>query len=281
MELSMHEHYLTVNGLRLRVLEWGDPAAPPMVLLHGFSSTAIVWQNVAEALESRFHLVAIDQRGHGLSDWDPAGHYAIDDFVADAHAVAQALHLAPFVLVGHSMGGSIAYTYAAVHPEDVTRLVIEDAAPRPADDPRPPMGPLAENPVFADREAVAASVREANPHMAQAALERRVDVYYTEQDNGTWRFRADVAGVRTALAKRVGYEWLWANLRKIQCPILLIRAGQEPAAISPQAVAQLEAANPRLRIVTVPDAGHNVHFAHFAEFMPLFEPFVSSPAAVG
>src|SRR5690348_4879782 len=100
----MNERFLTVNGLRLRVLEWGAPDLPRIFLLHGFSSTAVVWTNVAEALCDRYHLVALDQRGHGASEWDPHGRYSIDDFAADAHEVSQQLGLAPFVLLGHSMG---------------------------------------------------------------------------------------------------------------------------------------------------------------------------------
>lgn len=275
----MKETFTTVNGLRLRYLEWGAPSAPPILLLHGFSSTALAWRNVGEALAERYHVVALDQRGHGASAWDTQGRYTIDDFVADARAVSQELHLAPFVLIGHSMGGSIAYTYAAVHPEDVSRLVIEDSAPRPADDPRPPMQPM-QAPVFASREEVAASVREANPHMTQDALEQRVDVYYVQRPDGTWGFRADVAGVRGALARQPGYEKLWQHVRNIACPTLVIRAGQEPAGISAKTVDLLKEANPRIEVVTVPDAGHNIHFAHFGEFMPLLEQFLAEPVTV-
>ena len=275
----MQESFTTINGLRLRYLEWGDASAPPILLLHGFSSTALAWRNVGEALASRYHVVALDQRGHGASQWDAQGRYTIDDFVADARALSQELRLGQFVLIGHSMGGSIAYTYAAVHPEDVSRLVIEDAAPRPADDPRPPMQPM-EAPVFASRDAVAASVREANPHMAPDVVEQRVDVYYVQRADGTWGYRADVAGVRGALARTQNYEKLWQRVRDIQCPTLVIRAGLEPPGISPRTVDLLKEANPRVQVVTVADAAHNIHFAHFGEFMPLLEQFLAQPAAV-
>jgi pimeloyl-ACP methyl ester carboxylesterase len=275
----MREAFLSINGLRLRYLEWGDAGAPTILLLHGFSSTAQAWQKVGEALASRYRVVALDQRGHGASDWDSQGRYTIVDFVADAREVAQQLKLAPFVLVGHSMGGAIAYTYAAVHPQDVKRLVIEDSAPRPADDPRPPMQPM-QAPVFATRADVAASVREANPRMSDEVVEQRVDVYYTKRTDGTWGYRADVAGVRAALASQPRNEKLWQHVRSIQCPTLVIRAGQEPPGITEVTVKLLTEANPRLDVVTVADAGHNIHFAHFDEFMPLLEQFLAEPAGV-
>jgi pimeloyl-ACP methyl ester carboxylesterase len=275
----MKESFTTVNGLRLRYLEWGEASAPPILLLHGFSSTALAWSAVGEALAGRYHVVALDQRGHGVSDWDPRRRYTIDDFVADARALSQELRLAPFVLVGHSMGGSIAYTYAAMYPDDVSRLVIEDSAPRPANDPRPRMQPM-QAPVFASRDEVAASVREANPHMSSEAVERRVDTYYLQRDDGTWGYRADVAGVRGALASQPGYEKLWQHVRNIQCPTLVMRAGHEPPGITQETVELLKEANPRIEVVTVPDAAHNIHFAHFEAFMPLLEQFLAAPAPV-
>jgi pimeloyl-ACP methyl ester carboxylesterase len=276
----MKESFTRVgDGPRLRYLEWGEDSAPPILLLHGFSSTALAWSQVGEALAGRYHVVALDQRGHGASDWDAQHRYTIDDFVADARAVSQELRLAPFVLVGHSMGGSIAYTYASVFPDDVSRLVIEDSAPRPANDSRPPMQPM-QAPVFASRDEVAASVREANPHMSPGAVERRVDVYYVMRPDGTWGYRADVAGVRGALASQPGYAKLWQHVGNIRCPTLVIRAGQEPPGITPETVGLLKEANPRIEVVTVADAAHNIHFAHFEEFMPLLEQFLAQPTAV-
>jgi pimeloyl-ACP methyl ester carboxylesterase len=63
-------------------------------------------------------------------------------------------------------------------------------------------------------------------------------------------------------------------VRNIQCPTLVIRAGQEPAAITEKTIELLRRANPRIDVVTVPEAGHNIHFAHFESFMPLFERFL-------
>jgi len=277
----VNEHMVTINGLRLRYLEWGETNAPPILLLHGFSSTAMAWRGVGEALAPKYHVVALDQRGHGASDWDAQGRYTIGDFVSDARALSQQLHLAPFVLVGHSMGGSIAYAYASTYPADVTRLVIEDSAPRPANDPRPPMQRM-QAPVFASRVEVAASVREALPLMREESVQERVDVYYVERSDGTWGFRADVEGVRNALvgSSERGYETMWRHVQNIQCPTLVIRAGQEPPGISPETVELLKTTNSRIEVVTVPEAGHNIHFAHFEAFMALLQPFLGQPTPV-
>jgi pimeloyl-ACP methyl ester carboxylesterase len=275
----VNEQVVSLNGLRFRYLEWGDKDGPAILLLHGFSSNATAWRAVGEALAGSYRVVALDQRGHGASDWDAQGRYTIPDFVSDARALTQQLQLAPFILVGHSMGGSISYTYASTYPQDVSRLVIEDAAPRPANDPRPPLQPMPA-PVFASRDEVAASVREALPLMREASVQERVDIYYVERSDGTWGFRADVEGVRKALSSQRGYETLWGHVKNIQCPTLVIRAGQEPPGISPETVELLTATNPRVEVATVADAGHNIHFAHFDEFMVLLRQFLAQPAPV-
>lgn len=178
------------------------------------------------------------------------------------------------------MGGSIAYMYAAVHPQDVRRLVIEDAAPRPVDDVRPPIQPLPEAPVFASRDEVVASVRAAQPLMTQEALEQRVDVYYIERPDGTWSFRADVrsgsdrhratAEIRLALGSRAQHQVPDAGAPGGPGTRGHFREDHRPVARSEPASGSGNGARGR----------HNIHFAHFAAFMPLLEQFLAEPASV-
>ena len=121
--------YVTANGLRFHYLEWGDPSNPDVLLLHGFAQTCHSWDFVALSLCDRFHVVALDQRGHGDSDWAPDGDYTPDTQQEDLHAIVQAIGLKDFVLMGLSMGGRNSFTYAANHPEEIRALVIVDAAP--------------------------------------------------------------------------------------------------------------------------------------------------------
>src|ERR1051326_6209720 len=181
----MDERFFTVDGLRFRYLEWGNPTADPIVLLHGFSSTAAAWTGVGEALSGEYHVVALDQRGHGQTEWDPQARYTDDQYAADARALVQHLGLAQFTLVGHSMGGSIAFTYASTYPADVKRLVIEDSAPMP-----PGRTPADVPSNFASRAEVEQYIRKTAPNMPDAAVQQRVDVYYRPRPDGRWGFRA-------------------------------------------------------------------------------------------
>jgi len=103
---------LTINGLDLHYLDWGDAAAPPLVCVHGYTGSADAFNGFARHLRDRFHIVALDVRGHGESAWSPGGDYAYRDQAGDLAAFADRLGLGQFILLGTSMGGIIAMTYA-------------------------------------------------------------------------------------------------------------------------------------------------------------------------
>src|SRR5215831_2274303 len=125
------EHFLTINGRRHHYLEWGDSANPALVLLHGGNTSARgSWTRAAPAFADRYRIVAPDHRGHGETDWDAAAEYYVAKYVADLVQLVHQLGLEAFDLVGHSLGGIIALTYSASHPERVQRLVLVDSGPR-------------------------------------------------------------------------------------------------------------------------------------------------------
>jgi pimeloyl-ACP methyl ester carboxylesterase len=112
------------TGLTYHLLEWGDPGAPPVVLVHGFLDVAWTWDAVARRLAADHRVIAPDLRGHGDSDWIGAGgYYHFMDYVADLDDVIARVG-APVALVGHSMGGSVASYYAGARPERVGRLAL-------------------------------------------------------------------------------------------------------------------------------------------------------------
>lgn len=105
--------------------EWGEPDRPVLVCLHGVTSHARHFTQLAERLAGRFHVVAFDLRGHGDSPWEPPWH--LEQHVADVLASAPEQ---PATWLGHSFGGRVAFEAAAVAPERVERLVLLDPAIR-------------------------------------------------------------------------------------------------------------------------------------------------------
>ena len=105
--------------------DWGDASRPALVCLHGVTSQGRHFARFAERLSERFHVVALDLRGHAGSPWEPPWH--LEQHVAD---VLEAAPPGPAVWLGHSFGGRVAYEAAAVAPERVERLVLLDPAIR-------------------------------------------------------------------------------------------------------------------------------------------------------
>ena len=140
----MGEHDMVdAASIGLAYRSWGPPTAPPLVLLHALGETGSDWDNVAPAFARHWRVYAPDLRGHGRSDWP--GHYSAELMRADILAFLDALALDRVDLIGHSLGGMVAYLFAIEHPERLRHLILEDVAaplPRKAGVPARPDGQL-------------------------------------------------------------------------------------------------------------------------------------------
>ncbi|MFF2846581.1 alpha/beta fold hydrolase [Streptomyces sp. NPDC058001] len=138
------QHVIDVDGVRLAYEVSGPPDAPPLVLLPALGENATDWERVVSVLSRSRRTYALDLRGHGRSDWP--GEYSLELMRADVLRFLDALGLDRVDLIGHSMGGMVAYLLAQDHPRRVSRLVLEDiAVPRPREPTTPtrPDGDLA------------------------------------------------------------------------------------------------------------------------------------------
>ena len=194
-EVRVHDRFVTVNGLRMHYLDWGEHVAPPIVLLHGLGTEAHMWDTVASAmvLEDGVRVVVPDLRGHGQTDWAP--DYAVERWVEDLHDFVGALDLPPIALVGISMGGGHAWRYTAAHPDTVARLVVVDIAP---ENERAGMARIAaafcDTPDVFDELADAIPVlRAVYPTAPDGALWPRLVDNVIRHDDGRWTWRYDPA----------------------------------------------------------------------------------------
>lgn len=249
---------LRVNGVTLHYLEWGDERRPPLVLLHPAPLNAHVWDRFGAAMAANFHVVAPEARGFGDSGWSE--RYDDDLFLDDLDALLKALRLERPILVGNSMGGTLAYSYAGMHPDRVERLILVDTGPGeppsnrgsggaapPAGPPPLPLGP------FGSSEDAAARV----PLIMGAAFGRAMvqhNLKRTPDGQWMWKFDPNVlaAGARSMVDPRK-----WPRWRAVRCPTLVLRGERSPA-WSQQAAERVVAANSNASLVTIPGAGHFV-----------------------
>lgn len=246
---------LTVNGLRLHALEAGRGNRPTICFLHGGSAHAHWFDGVTPAFVGRFHVLALDQRGHGESEWPVPPAYATEDFVSDLLGVLDALGWERTVLVGHSMGGHNAMAFAAWHPERVRALVIGDS--RPAIPPERLQHMQERGHRGLRRHATAEAAVEAFRLIPRETVADRAFLAHlarrglTERDGG-WVYRFDPAGNGTRLPRDV-----WPLLGQITAPTLIIRGEWSP--VLPRDTAErMRAAIPRASLVEIPGAHHHV-----------------------
>jgi pimeloyl-ACP methyl ester carboxylesterase len=123
--------YSVGSGMKIAADTWGNPEAPPVILLHGGGQTRHAWGGTAEALaENGFYAISKDLRGHGDSAWCDDGNYHPDHYADDLYGIIQTLDRPP-ALVGASLGGIVSLLMAGeLRPEAVRALVLVDVTPR-------------------------------------------------------------------------------------------------------------------------------------------------------
>ncbi|MFM6830414.1 MAG: alpha/beta fold hydrolase [Novosphingobium sp.] len=118
--------------LRLHYVDWGNTDKPPLLLVHGGRDHCRSWDWTAEALREDWHIIALDHRGHGDSQWTSDGNYRTMDLVYDVAQLIHQLDLAPVTIVSHSWGANTSLRYAGLFPENVRKIVgIEGLFPTP------------------------------------------------------------------------------------------------------------------------------------------------------
>src|SRR5687767_1529215 len=129
LQAPTNDRYVNTNGLRIHYLEWGTSDKPPLILLHGIGRVAHTFDHIAPHFAANYHVLAVDMRGHGDSDWDPKGAYLVEDYVKDIEGLAKELRLRNIVIWGNSTGGRVAQVFAGLHPELVSAVIAEDVGP--------------------------------------------------------------------------------------------------------------------------------------------------------
>ncbi len=253
LEAAYPGEYRLVDGVRLRLRDTGPRGAPAVILLHGFGASLDTWEPWAKALEGRYRVIRFDLPGFGLSGTDPTGDYTDARETRILAGLMDQMGVAHASLIGNSLGGRIAWSFAAAYPERVARLVLVSpdgfASPGFAYGKAPKI-PLVMRllPYVAPRALLKANLAAAYGRpdaLGEATLTRYRDLMLAP-------------GVRRAILARMGQVILHdpaPYLARIQAPTLLLwgeKDGMIPIANAADYLRDL----PHATLVRLPGLGH-------------------------
>lgn len=262
--LLPEDHWVTLNGVRLHYLDWGNAHLPHVVLLHGDGLQAHTWDLAALLLRDQYHLVALSSRGHGDSGWTPEsdlGRDRSDLLLDDTSAFVEHLGYAKPALVGMSLGGLTAYRFAARFSEKLSGLVILDAAPELE------LAGLEEiarhrsaSEVHATFDDFLRAAQRFMPERPLAQLRYSLLHALKRLPDGNWIWKRDLRPTRTpdSAERAARTAALWQDVQAIRTPTLLLR-GELSKLLSSEVAARVGRKLSNGRLVTIRGAGHNLN----------------------
>ncbi len=282
-------HSFFSQRLRLHYVDWGNPSAPPLLLVHGGRDHCRNWDWVAQSLRDRWHIIAPDLRGHGDSQWAADGNYTMTGYIYDLAQLIHQQNLAPVTIIAHSLGGNIALRYTGIYPETVSRLVaieglgasprlVAERARKPLDErmrawideQRALAGRLPRR--YASIEEAFKRMQEENKHLSpeQARHLTLHGVNQNEDGSFSWKFDNYVRTWPPYDMDKTEMEGLWA---RVTCPTLLVY-GAESGASNPRNDGRASHFQ-HAEVVTLDSAGHWVHHDQLARFLGHVEAFLA------
>jgi pimeloyl-ACP methyl ester carboxylesterase len=254
-------HHVLLGRMRFHYLDWGTAGRPPVVFLHGGGLNAHTWDLVCASLRGERHCLALDQRGHGDSEWSPEMDYATESHVADLEAFLRTLEIERCVLVGMSLGGVNALAWAGQHSRRLAGLVLVDIGPEVRTEGVRKIAaftseatPLDSIDHFVDRALTF------NPRRNRELLRRSLLHNLRRMPDGRWMWKYDQrhrgrAPDPDAYARRRAL--LWSAVDAVECPTLVVRGAQSDV-FHDEDAERLTGRLRRGRWVRVEGAGHTV-----------------------
>lgn len=268
---SPHDQYFEIGDVRIHYLEWGTRGSQPLVLLHGIARDAHTFDHLAPHFALRYHVIAVDLRGHGDSGWDPRGAYMVEDYAGDVAALIAHLDLRDIVLWGNSTGGRVAQVIAGTQPERVAAVIVEDVGPeRPSAIANRRADRMSrEQDGWASIDALMTHAATDNPRTPAPILSAWVQRGSKQRPDGRIVWKRDPAILKGFVATE-----LWGSVRRITAPIIYILGGASTI-VPPETRDELRRALPHAQIVEMPGLGHYPSDEKPEEFAAIVDRFLA------
>jgi esterase len=269
------DRFATVNGLRIHYLDWGTAGRRPLILLHGIARLARTFDHLAPHFSRDYHVIAVDMRGHGDSDWDPRGDYLVEDYTRDVEGLIEQLGLRDIVLWGNSTGGRVAQVLAGSRPELVAAVIVEDVGPErpPAISDRRAKRMAEEEKGWASTDELLAQVKATYPRTPELLLRAFVAHGSRPRADGRVLWRRD-----PAINKGFVPTEIWRFVRMIKAPVIYILGGASTI-VPPETQEELKRALPQVQMVTMPGLGHYPSEERPEEFLAIVDRFLAQARA--
>lgn len=253
--------------MELSALHWGDPQSPKLVLLHGGGANAHWWDHLAPTLSRRFHVVALDFRGHGESDH--TSEVEPGAFQRDLEALLEHLGGDEICLIGHSMGGHVALDHASRLAATRGVVAIEVARGAARRENRRARLALAARRSYRTREEAVERFRflPRSPLAAESLRLAIAEHSVSQEPDGRFGFKFDPRWFSLPRSAP-------PDLSQVRCPVLVVR-GAESGLLTADGMAELVSELPRATALEIAGAGHNVHLERPAEVLEGIEAFCS------
>jgi pimeloyl-ACP methyl ester carboxylesterase len=254
------EHHLLLRRMRFHYLDWGTAGLPPVLFLHGGGLNAHTWDLVCAALRAERHCLALDQRGHGESEWSPEMDYSTESHAGDLEAFVGTLQLRRFVLVGMSLGGVNALAWAAKHSGHLAGMVLVDVGPEIRTDGVRKIAAFTSEATPLDSvEHFVERALAFNPRRNRELLRRSLLHNLRRMPDGRfmWKYDQRHRGKVDPEAYARRRALLWSAVDTVECPVLVVRGAQSDV-FHDEDADRLARRFRRGRWVKVEGAGHTV-----------------------
>lgn len=262
---------ITVNGIKLHYLDWGNAGKPPLILLHGIARVANAFDHLAPHFTIDYHVITVDMRGHGDSGWHADGAYLVEDYTSDIEALIEQLGLRNLVLWGASTGGRVVQMIAGRHPDWVSSVVVEDVGPErtAAISNRRGDRMAQEANGWANLDEMLVQVKAENPRTPEPILRNLAQHGSKTRPDGRLVWKRDPAILKGFIPTE-----LWSTVRRIKAPIIYVLGGVS-AIVPPETQQELQAALPQSQIVMMPGLGHYPSDENPQEFLAIVDRFLA------
>lgn len=251
--------FTVIDGRQVHYLEWGPSGAPAVLCLHGGGQTAYMYEELGAALRTRYHVLAPDLPDHG--DSDAAGDFGRHALAATVPPLCVHFGLSRVAIVGASLGGIIAITHAAAHPEQVAAIALIDVGHKlEAEGVRKIIDFMSKHESFASLQEAAAEIAAYLPHRKEVRPES-LTRNLRQRPDGRWVWKHGYNRRLRNEGLRQGQNWnnviegLDTDAASLRCPVLVLR-GSASDVLSHKGAEEVAALIPNARLAIVEKAGH-------------------------